>query len=204
MRSTAQVGEIALSIGGDVSVLEFGNKLTLERLSVVSEELERIGLADVAAHHSFFSCHEFIHFLFYLLEIGTGYSVLTRVDVIVEPVFNSRTYTELNALIKFLQSLGQQVRRSVPEGVLAFGVVPLEEAYFAIVVDGTVYVPLLIIILSGKYHSRQPFADTLSNLNRGNTTLELLHVSVRKFYVYHFCLFTFCTHDSEPHVIFSL
>ena len=49
------------------------------------------------------------------------------IDVVVEAVFDGRADAELDARVERFEGLGQQVRRGVPEGVLALFVVPFVE-----------------------------------------------------------------------------
>ena len=136
MRATAQVGEVALGIGGDVTVFQVIDELALEGLALVTEELERVGLADVGTYHFLVLLGEFCHLLLNLGEVCVGQGVATGVDIIVETCLNSRANAELHARVQLLQGLGEQVCRCVPEGVLAFGVLPLEELDIAIHTNG--------------------------------------------------------------------
>ena len=49
MRTAAEVGEVTLSICGDMTVFEFGDKLAFVFFAAVAEEFERIGFGDVGA-----------------------------------------------------------------------------------------------------------------------------------------------------------
>ncbi len=64
MRTTAQVGEVALCIGGDVAILEFADELTLVCLAAVAEHLQGVSLGDVATHDVVLLTGEFEHLLF--------------------------------------------------------------------------------------------------------------------------------------------
>ena len=136
VRATAQVGEVALGIGSDVTVFQVVDELALQGLTLVAEELQRVGLADVSTHDVLVLLHEFHHLFLNLCEVGVGQRVATSVDVIVETVLDCRANAELHAGVQLLQGLGQQVRRRVPEGVLALGVFPLEELDIAIHTNG--------------------------------------------------------------------
>ena len=193
VRATAQVGEIALLIGGDVAVFQFADKFALQRLSAVAKEFECVGLADVAAHHVLFFGHEFGHLLLDFFKVGTGNGVFARVNVVVEAIFDGGTDTELNTRIKFLKRFGQQVGRSVPKGVLAFSVLPLEQFNLAVVTNGSRYIPFFIIDRSSQNVAGKARTDAFGNLQRGYAAFVLLDVSVRKFNVNHLVkFFSFC------------
>ncbi len=175
-----------------MAVLEFVDEFALEALPAVAEELQRVGLADVAAHDGLLASHQFGHFFLNLLKVGTRERVLARVDVVVESVLDGGTYTKLNAVVEFLQSLGQQVCRCVPEGVLALGILPLEQLDLAVLTNGARDVPRLTIERRCQHVACQASADALGNLQRRDAALKLLDVSVGKlnvnrhneFYVY--------------------
>ena len=136
VRATAQVGEVALGISSDVTVFQVIDELALEGLSLVTEELQGVGLADVGTDNGLILLGEFCHLFLNLGEVCVGQGVATGVDVIVETVLYCRADTELYTGVQLLQCLGQQVSRCVPEGVLALGVLPLEELDIAIHTNG--------------------------------------------------------------------
>ena len=121
VRTTAQICKVTLSIGRNMSVFQFFNQLILICLSFLGKESQSIGLGDFLAHNSFLTLGHFDHFLFDLGKVClTDDNTLRRHHVVIETVLNSRTDTELHARIEFLQSLCQQVGRSMPESMLAF------------------------------------------------------------------------------------
>ena len=185
VRATAQVGECALCVGGDVSVLKLADKFALIGLATVAEHLQRVGLGNVAAHHFFLLGNQLSHLLLDFLEFSRCNLVVARVDVVVETVFNSRTDAELNTLIKLLKGFGKQVCRCVPESMLAFRVFPLEQLNRAIVTNRARQVPFFTIQSSSQHFSRQARADTFSNLQRRDALLELLYTSIWKSYIHH-------------------
>ncbi len=132
VRTTTQVGERALCICGDVAVLKLGYKLALIFLATVTEHLQGIVLRDVCTHDRLFFLGQLNHLGFDSGEVGRCDGVAIGIDVVVEAILNGRTDTELYARIQFLKSFGEQVGRRVPESVLAFGIVPLEQLYLGI------------------------------------------------------------------------
>ena len=136
MRATAQVGEVALGIGSDVTVFQVIDELALQGLALVTKELEGVGLADVGTHNGLVLLGEFCHLLLNLGEVGIGQGGAAGIDIIVETCLYCRANTELYIGVQLLQGLGQQVCRRVPEGVLALGVFPLEELDIAIHTNG--------------------------------------------------------------------
>ncbi len=81
------------------------------------------------------------------------------VDVVVESVFNCRADAEFHAGKEFLQGFGQQVGGAVPEGVLAFGVVPFEQLEGGVGGHGAAEVPFLAVDKGGEHVLCQPGAD---------------------------------------------
>ena len=110
-----------------MSVLKFADEFALVGLVAVAKHLECIRLGDVFADDGFLACYEFLHLLLDLREVFGGDLVFSRIDVVVESVFDGRSDTELYAGVQFLKGFGEEVGRRVPESVLAFGVVPFEE-----------------------------------------------------------------------------
>ena len=62
----------------------------------------------------------------------------SRHHIIEKAVLHCRAEAELNARIEFLQCLGKQMGRGVPESVLAFFVIELVKCDGRISIDGTV------------------------------------------------------------------
>ena len=123
--TTTEVCEGALRVSGDVTVLEVSNELVLVCLSLVAEELQRIGLGYILTHQRFLALHEFHHLLLDSLEVSfADDSTLGRHHIVVEASLNGRTYTELRARVQLLQRFGHQVSTGMPEGVLTLFVIP--------------------------------------------------------------------------------
>ena len=128
VRATAKVRILTLGIGGDMAVLKFFNQLILIRLSVLSEELKRVSLGNIATYEGFLASDEFLHLLFNQPKVALGDAdAFGGHHVIIESIFDSRTDTKLRTRPQFLHSFSHKVGRSVPEGMLCFGVVPLIE-----------------------------------------------------------------------------
>ena len=102
-----------------------------------------------------------------LLDLGevlVGDLVLARIDVVVETVLDGGTDTELHAGIQFLQRLGQQVCRAVPESVLAFRIIPFEQFYPGVSLHRACQVPFLAVDFSSQNVGRKARADALGYL----------------------------------------
>ena len=87
-------------------------------VAFLGEGLERFGLGNFAAGELLLVAGELLHLLLDFGQVGLG-DGRRRIDVVVEAVFNGRTDTEFDARIEGFEGFGQQVRRGVPEGVLA-------------------------------------------------------------------------------------
>ncbi len=126
VRSAAEVRERAVGIEGDGAVLEVRDQLDLVLVALLGEGPERFGLGDLAADELLLVAGELLHLLFDSRKVGLG-DRRRGIDVVVEAVFDGGADAELDARVERLEGLGQQVRRSVPEGVLALVVVPFVE-----------------------------------------------------------------------------
>ena len=209
--TAAKVGEITLCISCDVSVFQFGNQFVLVRLTAVAEELQGIFLRYVAAHERFLALHEFLHLLFNLWEVGHAQShAFGWHDVVVETILDGRTDAELCARPEFLQGLGHEVGRSVPEGVFAFFVIPLVEFQFRILGDGTVQFRRFSIHTTGDDVLCQTRADALSNLQASHACFVFADASVRKsnlnhsYFIYKFKLFLCVQKIMQSYFFFSV
>ena len=181
MRTAAEVGERALRISGDMAVLQFGDQFAFICLPLVAKSLEGIGLGDGLLHERFFLRTQFHHLVLNGGKAGVvDDHALGGHHVIVESVLDSRSYTELDTRIEFLQRLGHEVRRGVPESVLRFGIVPLVQLNSRIGLDGLVELYDLVIDTGAKDVLRETGADRLSNLKRRHTAFVLTDRVVRK------------------------
>ncbi len=134
VRTAAEVREGAVGVERDGAVLEVRDQLDLVLVALLGEGRERLGFRNLAAHEFFFVAGELLHLLFDGRQIGLR-DRRRRVDVVVEAVLDGGADAELDARVERFERLGQQVRRGVPEGVLAFGVVPFEESDRGILLD---------------------------------------------------------------------
>ncbi len=173
VRTAAQVGERTLGVGGYVTVLKLADQLALVLLVALAKHFHRIGFCYVGSDNGLFLLGEFSHLGLDLGEVGGGYGVTVGVDVVVESVFNGRAYAELHARVELLESFGEKVGRTVPESVLAFRVIPLEEFYFGVVIDGAAYVPFFAVDGGRKNVLGQARAYAFGNLQRSRAGFVL-------------------------------
>ena len=187
MRTAAEVGEGPLRVGRDMPVFKVVNQFALVVLTPLAELLERIGFGDGFLHQLFFARTQLHHLCLNSGEVAIlNHLSLSGIDIIVETILNSRTYTELNTRIQLLQRLRHQVRRGVPEGVLRLGVVPFVQTDVAVLGKRRVQLRNLPIIIIGCLNTGnknvlcQTTADTLSHLQRRYAALILTDTTVRK------------------------
>ena len=186
MRSTAKIGKAALRICGDVAVFQFGNQFTLVSFASVAEHLQSICLGYALAHKLLLACSQFNHFLFDGRQIALfDCHAIPRINVVIESVLNGRTDTELNARIKFLQSLCQQVRACMPESVLALLVFPFIKNEVGIFVYRTIQINRFAVHAAGQYILCQTRTDAFCNLQTGNSVIVFTDGAIRKSYLYH-------------------
>ena len=204
--TTAQVGERALCVGGDVSVLKFGYELTLVLLATVAKHFQRIRLGDVSAYDWLFLLSEFKHFFLDLGEFGGCELVLSRVDVIIEAVLDCRAYAEFHSGIQLLESLSEKVGRRMPERVLPLRVVPFVELEGGIFINGACEVPFFVIDGGCEHIASQLGRQAFSYLKRGGALFVLLYAAVRECDVYgiHFLIYVGETYGRLPAVFVSV
>ena len=111
--------------------------------------------------------------------------MFTRINVVIESVFDCRTDSEFHAGIKFLKSLGKQVGRTVPESMLSFRIIPFEKLDFSIFLNGTCQVPFLAVNCGGKNILRETRTDTLCDLQRSGSAFKLFYRFIGKCNIYH-------------------
>ena len=111
--------------------------------------------------------------------------MFSRIDVVVEAVFDSGSYSELHPRIQFLKGFGQKVGGVMPESMFAFGVIPFEKFYLCIASDRALYVPFRSVDFSSQYVGGEAGAYAFGNLAGGGSLFILPLVSVRKSYSYH-------------------
>ena len=168
-----------------MTILELANEFALVLLAAVAEELESVVLGYVGTYNLLLLTGEFKHLLLNLGEVGSGDGVLSGVDIIVETVFDSRTDTEFHTGIQFLECFGEKVCRAVPEGVLAFSIVPFEQFDISVFGYGACEVPFLIIDRCRQHVLSQTRADAFGYLQRSNATFKFFYRIVGKCYLYH-------------------
>ena len=140
MRATAEVSKIALGVCSNGAIL----KVLLDMFALVVlasslELLESLRLGHLTTNHGLVLLSQLAHLLLNLGEVVLRDDLtLGRHYIIEETILDSRAETELDARIKFLECLGQQVGRSVPKSVLAFLVFELIKRDRSISIDGAV------------------------------------------------------------------
>ncbi len=132
--TAAEVRERAVGVERDGAVLQVGDQLHLVLVALGGEGLQRLGFRHLAADELLLVARELLHLLFDGRQVGLG-DRRRRIDIVVEAVLDGGADAELDARVERLERFGQQVRRGVPEGVLALGVVPLVEFDRGVLLD---------------------------------------------------------------------
>ena len=127
VRSAAEVRERAVGVERDGAVLEVRDQFDLVLVALFGEGRQRLGLGDFAADQRLLVAGQLRHLVLDGRQVGLG-DGHRRIHVVVESVFDGRSDAELDARVERLEGLGQQVRRGVPESVLALFVVPFVES----------------------------------------------------------------------------
>ena len=173
MRAAAEVGEITLRVRCDMAVLKFGDKFTLIYFAAIAEQFQGVGFGYIGAYNVFFLLGKLEHF-FSIFPKSAEVNWFSRIDVVVESVLDSRTDTEFHSGIKFLQSFGKEVSRTVPESVFAFGIVPFEQFEFGVVTDGARQIPFVAVDRRRKDFAGKTGAYGFGNLKRSHSASNCL------------------------------
>ena len=106
VRTLTQIGEITLRIGGDMTVLQLGDQFAFITLSFVAEGLQGIFFGDRTFLKLLFLGAQLHHLVLNGCKTGVvDHHALRRHHIVIEPVLDSRTDTELNTRIQLLQRL---------------------------------------------------------------------------------------------------
>ena len=97
VRTTTQVGKRTLRIGCNLTIFQFADKFCFILFASVTEHFHSISLRNILAFDFLFLRYQFEHFCFDSRKITFFDNCFTRIHIIIEPVFNSRSDTELNA-----------------------------------------------------------------------------------------------------------
>ena len=164
VRATAKVSKCTLCIRSNVSVLQFGNQFTFISFPTIAEHLQSICFSNALSDYIFFLCSQFQHFSFNSGQITFFNHSFSRIHIIVESVFNSRTDTKLDTRIKFLQSFSQQVGTCMPKGMFTFFIIPFIKYEIRILINRTSQIVSLTIHATCQHILRQTRTDTFCNL----------------------------------------
>ena len=137
VRTTTKVSKCTLGISRNVSVFQFRNQFTFICFATVTKHFQSIRFCDAFSDYVFFLCSQFQHFSFNGRKVAFFNYRFTRIHIIVESVFNSRSDTKLDTRIKFLQSFRQQVCTCMPECMLTFFIIPFIKNEISIFINRT-------------------------------------------------------------------
>ena len=196
VRPAAQVGKITVRVEADRTVLEGADQFHFIFVALFRVSVECLGLRHFTAGNGLLTPGELFHFLLDLgqVRLGNGHR---RIDVVIEPVLDAGADAELDARIERLERLGQQVRRRMPEGMLAFVVIPFVQFNLSICRDRHVQVAYLAVHRCGQYLLCQAGADALGYLHSRRSFGVLTNAAVRESYFNHLFLFyRFCSRVS--------
>ena len=128
--SPAQMCEVAVVAEGDAAVFQILYEFGLVLIARVCSECFRL---THRTHLEFgFFPGQFDHFGLQGGKILLGKGLLPKIHIVVEAVFNGRSYGEFGIGIDLQQSLSHDMGRGVPKGLFALRVVPGEQPKTAI------------------------------------------------------------------------
>ena len=124
--------------------------LALVGLTCCTEQGEAVGLAYLLAYNRFVLTGKLEHLVLNLLEVAFADLLsIGKQHIIEEAVLDGGTEAELDAGIKFLQSLSKQVGACVPEGMLTLFVLELIELDACISINGAIQFCRLTVHATG-------------------------------------------------------
>ncbi len=106
-------------------------------------------------------------------EVGGGYGVTVGVDVVVESVFNGRGLCRTSRPGRALGELRREGGPNCARKRACLPVIPLEEFYFGVVIDGAAYVPFFAVDGGRKNVLGQARAYAFGNLQRSRAGFVL-------------------------------
>ena len=185
VRTAAEVCKRTLRIGRNLTVFQLTDKLGFIFFTSVTKHFQRVSFRYILTFDLLFLSHQFQHFSFDSRKIAFFDNSVTRIHVIVESILDSRSDTELDAGIQFLQSFSHQVGTRVPECMLTFFVFPLEKLDSRILVDRTAQVPNLTIHACCQNFLCQTGTDAFRNLHSSRSFGVFFYGIIRKCNLYH-------------------
>ena len=183
VRPPAQVGEVALLVERDLPVVQPVQQFELVRIVLGLEVRDGVGLGDVFADERHVAAGQFDHLgldgrqVVGRERLGAAFDV-REVDVVVKPLFDGRADAEADAGVQRFQRLGHQVRRRVPEGHLAVGVVPRQDLQRAVGVEGAVEFLDRSVVADGEGVAGKAFGDGASDVAARRAVRHDAHGSV--------------------------
>ncbi len=182
MRPTAEIGEVALGIGGQGLIFEVCYEFELE--GFLDEEVLGFVAGENTAGKCLVSLDDLLHLLLDLFEVF-GCEGGLAVKVVVEASVYCRADGDLCAGEEFEHCLCHDVSCGVPENLLALVVVKGEELDCAVFFEWLIVTDDHAVELSGKDIPCKPLRDALGYLNRGNPFFLFQNGSVRELYFNH-------------------
>src|SRR5574343_55077 len=107
MWTATKVGEVALLVEGDFTIVEVLQQLNFILITFFSEVLNGICFSNFFSYVNTFFFGQFQHFGLQFGEIFTVKFVVSKVDVVIETRIDSGTDTEFYARVQSFQSFGQ-------------------------------------------------------------------------------------------------
>ena len=199
VRTTTEVGEVALGVGGDGTILEvLVDVLHLILLTLSLELCDGVSLSNLLTHYGFVLTSQFEHLILNLLEVALlNHLAVRELNIIEETILGSRTEAELYARIEFLECLSEEVGRGVPEGMLAFLVLKTIEGDGGILSDRTIEFGCLTVYAARYNTACQCWRNTLCYLESGYTAFVLAYRTIGEGYINHnvLLLLLFCRYS---------
>ena len=185
MGPAAQVGEAAVGVEGDGTVLETSDEVALVLVAFLSIGVHGLGLGYFLAYEMLFLAGQLYHLVLDLLEVRVGDGPVPQIHVIVESVLDRRSDTELDAGVKEFQCLGHKVGRRVPERGLGLLILPFMQLELTALIKGKLKVYYLSVERCRKHLACETRRYLLRDLIRSDTLFIASDAAVRKCYIYH-------------------
>ena len=181
MRACTKVSKLTLNIQRNLCILwQIINQLYLVVLTSLGEHIQSFLTANQLTLQLQVLLDNLMHFLLDFLQILIGKAFL-HVNIIVEPIFNSRANSQLNifVLVQTLHSLSKNMRCSMTEGMTSPFILKGQKLNSSILVQYCCQIHNFIINTYSQNLLSQAVADRLYQLQGSNTCLCFSDRSIR-------------------------
>ena len=173
VRARAQVGEVALTVEGNVRVLgQVADQLDFIRLALFFHELDGFLPGQLKALQLVVLLDDAAHFLLHFLQ-EVGGEGLVHVEIVVEAVVDGGADGQLGLRAQLFHGLSQHVAGGMAQHPLGFVVFKGEDLQLAVMVDGLPQLHDFTVHAGAQRLLFQVLAQLTGDLQRGHAVFKL-------------------------------